>query len=149
MEKFDVYILKPIDDNPNILSDYNLNENWWKAKGFINLSLEVKTAQSIKANLLSKGIVASISPIKYRENKHISFETSKQKVLEKYNTVVTNGKKLGKLKSGPESPIWYSFFADDYALQEEGYVPGYWGCYIDKITGEEMDKKTIIGYQFL
>jgi len=45
--------------------------------------------------------------------------------------------------------MWFFFFADDFVLQEEGYAPGFWGVYIDKLTGKIMDPEEVRFYQFL
>ena len=60
-----------------------------------------------------------------------------------------NPDRYGSLKETNKHPMWYIFVANDYKLQAEGYTPGYWGCYIDKISGEIVSKQDVLYYQFL
>ena len=59
------------------------------------------------------------------------------------------GSTLGELRYYHSHPMWFFFFADDFVLQEEGYAPGFWGVYIDKLTGKIMDTEEVRFYQFL
>ena len=151
MEKFDIYIVSETIKKPliHILNDYNLQDSWWNKRGFIGLSLDLENAKEIKKQLTQRGMVLTISPILYRESKKVSYNQAKNTALNELNRLKNINSKYGELKNGLDSPIWYAFLADDYELQKEGYTSGYWGCYIDKISGVEVGKDIIMKYEFL
>ncbi|MGM5632119.1 hypothetical protein O2K51_14565 [Apibacter raozihei] len=147
---YDIYLKKALDKDPLILNENN-NINWWKNKGFIGLNLDLEKIKDLKKIFIQNKIQILIVPINYRDNKSISYEDAQRIANENFlKTKIKLGEnRFGEIKDGVESPIWYPFLADDYVLQEEGYTPGYWGCYVDKLSGKILDKKTIMFYEFL
>lgn len=151
MEKFDIYIIKGIINNPSFqeMKDYDLEELWWNKSGFIGLNLDLKKAIKTKKELIKRKMVVAISPILYRESKKISRNEAEKIAKKELNKLKNINNKYGELINGIESPIWFAFLADDYELQKKGYIPGYWGCYIDKVSGEQVHKDIILKYEFL
>ena len=151
MEKFDIYIIKETVNNPllDLTNRHQLQDLWWKEKGFIGLNLELEEAKKIKNQLISKQMITKISPVSYREKKNILYEEAKKIAKKELNALKLENKEYGELKEGIDSPIWFAFLADDYELQKQGYVPGYWGCYIDKLNGNIISKDIIMKYEFL
>ncbi|MCV9934093.1 hypothetical protein OIU80_17565 [Flavobacterium sp. LS1R47] len=150
METYDLYIINAINTlDQNSLDIYEIKQEKLSNNSFLESKLDLKKAKELKNVLSKKNISSLIVPIEYKEPKIDYFEA--RKIAEEEYIMVKNKeiKRYGDLKDAPNNPMWYTFIADDYKLQEEGYVPGYWGCSIDKITGRIVDKKEIIYYQFL
>ena len=126
----------------NTFDIYDLKEN-----KFLNLSINIDEAKAEKKKSNSyiivpdiyKNIENGIDKLKAKEIATREFKIVSEKNPDRY----------GSRKETNKHPMWYIFVANDYKLQAEGYTPGYWGCYIDKISGEIVSKEDVLYYQFL
>ena len=126
----------------NTFDIYDLKEN-----KFLNLSINIDEAKAEKKKSSSyiivpdiyKNIENGIDKLKAKEIATREFKIVSEKNPDRY----------GSLKETNKHPMWYIFVANDYKLQAEGYTPGYWGCYIDKISGEIVSKEDVLYYPFL
>ena len=126
----------------NTFDIYDLKEN-----KFLNLSINIDEAKAEKKKSNSyiivpdiyKNIENGIDKLKAKEIATREFKIVSEKNPDRY----------GSLKETNKHPMWYIFVANDYKLKAEGYTTGYWGCYIDKISGEIVSKEDVLYYQFL
>ncbi|MDO4729079.1 MAG: hypothetical protein Q4B43_08770 [Bacteroidota bacterium] len=148
--KYDLFLSSKIIDISEDVKMLIPIEIWWKKQNdFLGLELSLEQAKELKKHLEKAQIMLKIIPILYK-NPKITFEKAKNIAFNEYSKVKSaNINRYGDFKIGSDHPIWYSFFSDDYTLQEQGYTPGYWGVYVDKLTGNIMGNQEIIHYLFL
>lgn len=148
MELFDLYLIHQLNEQECKLIAEVCKLPLKLIQGFLGLKMDLKHSINLKKQLDNK-IAVFIVPIAYTSPK-IDYATAQEIAENEFLKVAEKDeKRFGQLNTGAEHPMWFTFVADDYALQAEGFVPGYWGCAIDKITGKLVEKKEMIYYQFL
>lgn len=149
MELFDLYLIHQLNEQEFKLLVGVCKLPSKPLKSFLGLKMDLKHSINLKKQLDKNKIAVFIVPIAYTSPK-IDYATAQEIAENEFLKVAEKDeKRYGLLNAGAEHPMWFTFVADDYALQAEGFVPGYWGCAIDKITGKLVEKKEMIYYQFL
>nr|WP_314290119.1 hypothetical protein [uncultured Capnocytophaga sp.] len=147
--KYDLFKGKGTNDFSNITYSV-LEKDWYKKEDcFLGFEESLENIILIKKEFEKNKIGVFVVPIEYKKAK-ITIEEVREVAEREYLKVKSNNPdRYGELRHYHSHPMWFFFFADDYVLQEEGYAPGFWGVYIDKLTAKIMDPEVVRFYQFL
>ena len=147
--KYDLFKGKGTNDFSNITYSV-LEKDWYKKEDcFLGFEESLENIILIKKEFEKNKIGVFVVPIEYKKAK-ITIEEVREVAEREYLKVKSNNPdRYGELRYYHSHPMWFFFFADDFVLQEEGYAPGFWGVYIDKLTAKIMDPEVVKYYQFL
>ena len=142
---YDLYIQADADSEPDVpadmLAQYGMLDRYWESDDYLNLSLPKEVAFIIAKAIEKKDGVALVYPKQYRHPR-VSYEQSKQIAFEYYQQLIEKEpNRYGKIKEMEYNPIWYNYVADDYVLQEQGWIPGFKGLPVDKLSGKILSKE--------